>query len=84
MEILIPQKVDWQIMNLLNYRYMHKIQPLGVKFYLAKKMNHAKLLIIDGQEGLIGSQNMDLISFQINSEVGIFFREKKLLNSQRK
>ncbi len=78
-EILIPKNVDLEIMNTVNLRYMHKIHPLGVKFYLARKMNHAKLLIIDGEEGLIGSQNMDLISFQINSEVGIFFKEKKLL-----
>lgn len=78
-EILIPKTVDLEIMNMINLHYMQKIQPLGVRFYLAKKMNHAKLLIIDGEEGLIGSQNMDLISFQINSEVGIFFREKKLL-----
>ncbi len=42
-------------------------------------MNHAKLLIIDEKEGLIGSQNLDLLSFKLNTEVGIFFQEKKLL-----
>jgi cardiolipin synthase len=78
-EILIPKKVDLKIMDSINLRYMQKLYPLGVKFYLAKKMNHAKLLIIDGEEGLIGSQNMDLISFQFNSEAGIFFKEKQLL-----
>ena len=78
-EILIPKKVDWEIMNLLNYRYMRNLFPLGISFYLGNKMNHAKLLVIDGKEGLIGSQNIDLLSFQLNSEVGIFFQEKKLL-----
>ena len=78
-EILIPKKADLNIMNLLNYRYMRKLYPLGISFYLGNKMNHAKLLIIDGQEGLIGSQNLDLLSFQLNSEVGVFFQEKKLL-----
>jgi cardiolipin synthase len=78
-EVLIPKNVDLEIMDTINLRYMHKVHPLGVKFYLANKMNHAKLLIIDGEEGLIGSQNMDLASFQLNSEVGIFFKEKKLL-----
>lgn len=79
-EILIPKKVDLEIMNPINLHYMNKLSPLGVKFYLAKKMNHAKLLIIDEEEGLIGSQNVDLASFQLNSEVGIFFKEKSLLS----
>lgn len=78
-EILIPKNSDLEIMDTINLHYMNKLYPLGVKFYLAKKMNHAKLLIIDDEEGLIGSQNMDLVSFQLNSEVGIFFKEKKLL-----
>lgn len=78
-EILIPKKVDWRIMNLLNYRYMHSLHSLGINFYLSRTMNHSKLLVIDKAEGLIGSQNMDMFSFALNSEVGIFFREKNLL-----
>lgn len=78
-EVLLPKNSDLEIMNPINLHYMNKIYPSGVKFYLGRKMNHAKLLIIDQEEGLIGSQNIDLASFQLNSEVGIFFREKKLL-----
>lgn len=78
-EILIPKKGDHAFVNLLNYRYMYDLYALGVKFYLSKTMNHSKLLVIDGEEGLIGSQNMDLVSFGLNSEVGVFFREKNLL-----
>lgn len=78
-EIFIPREVDWRIMNRINHRYMYVMSGLGVKFYLAKNMNHAKLLIIDGEEGILGSQNVDLLSFGINSELGLFFRDKKLL-----
>ncbi|EKE24966.1 MAG: Cardiolipin synthase [uncultured bacterium] len=78
-EIFIPEKVDWKIMNLLNYRYMRGLHPMGIKFYLGNQMNHAKLLIIDDKEALIGSQNLDLLSFELNLEVGVFSREKKLL-----
>lgn len=78
-EILLPAKVDWRIMNKLNYHYMHELSALGVKFYLAPKMNHAKLLLIDGKAGLLGSQNVDLLSFNLNAEVGLFFKEPKLL-----
>lgn len=78
-EILIPQKSDLPLMDRVNYHYINKLHQLGIKFFLAKEMNHAKLLIIDGEEGLIGSQNIDPISFTINAEAGIFFKEKKLL-----
>lgn len=78
-EIFIPEKVDWKIMNLLNYRYMRALHPLGINFLLQNEMNHAKLLIIDQKEALIGSQNIDFLSFELNLEVGLFFREKKLI-----
>lgn len=78
-EILIPKKVDLNIMNLLNYRYMRGLHPLGIDFYLGNQMNHSKLLIIDEKEALIGSQNLDMLSFELNFEVGVFFEEKKLL-----
>lgn len=83
-EILIPKKSDLKIVDTFNYRYISNLHALGIKFYLMRKMNHSKLLIIDGEEGLIGSQNIDLLSFQINSEIGIFFQEKKLLEELRK
>lgn len=79
-EILIPKEVDWQIMNTINHHYMQKLAPLGIKFYLGRKMNHAKMLLIDNQEGLIGSSNIDLLSFKFNSEIGLFFQDKKLID----
>jgi len=78
-EILIPQKVDWKIMDLLNYRFMSNLHLLGIKFFISPTMNHSKLLIIDQKEALVGSQNIDLFSFSLNSEVGVFFSNKKLL-----
>lgn len=78
-EIILPEKVDWKISTSINYHYMCKLHELGIRFYLMKKMNHAKLLIIDNEEGLIGSQNVDFLSFQLNNEVGIFSKDKKLV-----
>jgi len=78
-EILIPKKVDWKIFTSLNFRYINKLHIMGIRFYLAKNMNHSKLLLIDDEEGLVGSQNIDPLSFEINYEAGIFFKEKGLL-----
>lgn len=78
-EIIIPEKVDWRIMNNINYRYMYELYKLGINFYLSKEMNHAKLLLVDDSLGIVGSQNMDVFSFNLNSELGLFFKDKKLL-----
>lgn len=78
-EIYVPNEVDIPIMNRVNLHYIDKIYSIGAKIFLAKEMNHAKIFIVDGNEGLIGSQNVDLASFRYNSEVGIFFTDKKLL-----
>jgi len=78
-EILIPNDTDIKPINKINYLNACRLAALGVKFYLMPMMNHAKILIIDGEEGLIGSQNVDILSFNINMEAGIFFRQKKLI-----
>jgi cardiolipin synthase len=78
-EILVPAEVDVPIMSRVNLRYIHVVSNLGVKFHMSKQMNHAKLLLIDDEEGMIGSQNIDLASFRYNNEVGIFFKEKRLV-----
>lgn len=79
-EILVPQKTDIAIANRISYYYIYKLRDLNIDFYLNKKMNHAKLLLIDDKEGLIGSQNIDPLSFEINTEAGLFFQNKKLIN----
>jgi len=41
-------------------------------------------MLIDDEEGVIGSQNMDVLSFNWNIEVGVFFRQKKLVADLQK
>ncbi len=42
-------------------------------------MNHSKALLIDNEIGLIGSQNIDHLSFKLNTEAGIFSRDRHLI-----
>lgn len=78
-EVIIPQRSDWAIMNRLNGYYADRLSRLGVAVYLSRNMNHAKLLLIDGTAGLVGSQNIDLLSFRLNAEAGIFFRDRQVV-----
>ncbi len=75
-EVLVPKKTDYFFLDRVNYFYMYKLTKLGIKFYLEPKMNHAKVMIIDSDQGMVGSNNLDFLSFEWNSEVGIFLKDK--------
>lgn len=83
-EMLIPNDTDIKLLNKVNYLNACRLSELGVKFYLSPTMNHAKIMLIDNEEGVIGSQNMDILSFNWNIEVGVFFRQKDLIDDLKK
>lgn len=76
--VLVPAHTDRWIMNRINYAYITQLHQAGIAFYLQRKMNHAKALLIDGAEGMVGSHNIDPLSFNHNLEAGIFFRDEKM------
>jgi len=80
-EILVSRAVYVPIISRLitrvNYFYIYKLSKLGVHFYIEPEMNHAKIMIIDNKEGIVGSQNLDFLSFDFNSEVGVFLKDLK-------
>ena len=80
-EIIMPQDTDYKVLNKINYIHTCRLSALGVKCYFLPVMNHAKLMLVDDEEGVIGSQNLDFLSFGINMEVGIFFRQKNIISS---
>lgn len=78
-EILVPKKTDHYFIDRINYFYMYKLSKLGINFYVESQMNHAKLMVIDGEGAIVGSHNLDYLSFELNSEVGIFLKNKKAI-----
>lgn len=83
-EILIPRDTDVKPLNKVNYLNSCRMSAFGVKFFIFPVMNHAKVMLIDDSEGVIGSQNMDILSFRWNIEAGMFFRQKKLVANLKK
>ncbi len=79
-EILMPKNADHFIYNRVNYFYIYKFSKLGIKFYMEENMNHAKAMIIDNKEAMVGSQNLDFLSFDLNSEVGVVFKDPKAVS----
>jgi cardiolipin synthase A/B len=78
-EIIIPKYTDIKYLDRINFINACRLSRIGVKFYLGREMNHAKLMLIDKKEAAIGSQNMDIFSFEFNYEVGVFSRQKDLV-----
>lgn len=78
-EIMLPEDTDIKFINRLNRAYALKVRNIGMKFYLQKTMNHAKILLVDDKVALIGSQNLDLISFNVNLESSISIRDKNVI-----
>ncbi len=78
-EIIIPKDTDVKSLNRINYLNACRLSTAGVKVYFASKMNHAKIMLIDEKEGLVGSQNLDILSFNTNIEAGVFFQQKDFI-----
>lgn len=78
-EILVPKVTNHYIVDRVNYFYIYKMSKLGVNFYLQPKMNHAKVLIVDEKEGMLGTNNLDFFSFEFNSEIGVFIKDEKAI-----
>jgi cardiolipin synthase len=74
-EVLVPKTTNHFWANRVGYFFMYRLSSLGVNFLLEPKMNHAKVMIIDGREGIVGSHNLDFLSFDLNSEVGVFLKD---------
>ena len=79
-EILMPEKTDIYFSNRVNLFYILKLSEVGAKFYLTKKMNHAKAMIIDSREAIVGSHNLDFLSFDFNDEIAVILKEKEAVS----
>lgn len=83
-ELLVPEATESRIIDSINRHYTMKAVDVGVKLYITNGTNHAKAVLIDDKEGLIGSANIDSLSFDRNSELGIFFTDETTVQSLAK
>jgi cardiolipin synthase len=74
-EVLVPRSTDAFIFDRVNYFYISRLSKMGVHFYILPEINHAKVMLIDSKEGIVGSQNLDFLSFDLNNEIGVFLKD---------
>lgn len=83
-DIIIPRETDIGFANRVNYQFAQKLFNMGVQIHLSKVMNHSKLLIVDRKECILGSQNIDPLSFRINMELGMFVQDESTVKKLTK
>jgi cardiolipin synthase len=81
-EIILPLATDNWIPNIANHVFAEELQD-ELTFFFVPDMNHAKVLIVDDEEGLVGSNNIDAQSFNLNLEASAVFRHRGMLADLR-
>lgn len=82
--VIVPERTDPSIGDIPNHYNADLLTPCGVHFFMQNQMNHAKALLVDDKEGMIGSQNIDAFSFDFNQEAGVFFTKKDMVKDLKK
>jgi len=71
--LIVPEKSDLKTVWLAGRSYFDDLMRAGVKISLYQPTNlHSKVLIIDDEVGVVGSSNVDIRSFFLNFELGVF------------
>lgn len=83
-EMILPRRTDHRLITKTNFFYISSLASTGIKFHIQNEMNHAKVLLVDGREGVVGSQNLDILSFDYGIEAGVCFREKEMVEDLKR
>ncbi len=82
-EVILPGAGDLKLLNLANSAFMELGARIGIKFFLFPEMIHAKALLVDDQEGMVGSNNIDAMSFDYNLETSVIFSDEHMVGDLR-
>ncbi|MBI5134232.1 MAG: phosphatidylserine/phosphatidylglycerophosphate/cardiolipin synthase family protein [Candidatus Taylorbacteria bacterium] len=82
-DIIMPEATDHAFVNGVNRSFASSFVHMGASCYFLRGMNHAKAMLVDDREGMIGSQNLDMFSFNMNMEAGVFFHESAMVGELR-
>ncbi|MBI3632872.1 MAG: phosphatidylserine/phosphatidylglycerophosphate/cardiolipin synthase family protein [Candidatus Vogelbacteria bacterium] len=78
-DVIVPADTDALFFNFVNHVFVSSLSKSGINFFMTKDMIHAKAFLVDDKVGLVGSNNIDALSFDINAEAGITFKNKEMV-----
>ena len=74
---------DWDILD--TFSSLRTLRRFGVKVRKQKNLRvHAKLLVVDGREALVGSMNIDRSAFDLRRELGVIIDEPEIVDRLRR
>jgi cardiolipin synthase len=77
--LIVSKVTDQELVRLAQRSYYAELMAAGVRIRLYReKLLHAKNIAIDDDVAIIGSSNVDIRSFVLNSEVTIVFYDKEV------
>ncbi|MFH1286635.1 MAG: phosphatidylserine/phosphatidylglycerophosphate/cardiolipin synthase family protein [Candidatus Magasanikbacteria bacterium] len=80
-DLLIPYRTDLRIATYLAYGLFSVLYKHGVSIHMSKNMMHGKGVIVDDDWAMVGSSNIDQISFYDNYEANVRVRNKKFVRN---
>ncbi len=82
-EVILPQSTDAWLLDLANKVFAGLGVRAGLRFFVVPEMIHAKALLVDDKEGMVGSNNIDARSFDYNVESSVSFRDEGMVKDLR-
>jgi cardiolipin synthase A/B len=75
--LIVPGTSDLRIVSLAGRSYFDEMMASGVRIHFYRRTNlHSKVLVVDDDVGVIGSPNVDMRSFFLNFELGVFLYDR--------
>ena len=79
--ILLPQKSNHLLADIVRGEYLREIQQAGGKIFLyTEGMIHAKALLIDNKSAVLGSANIDIRSLFLDYEIAMFIYSQNIIS----
>lgn len=82
-EVILPRQTDLRVLNIANYIFAALGAEAGLSFFFTTEMIHAKAMLVDDKEGMVGSNNIDARSFDYNAESGAAFQDERMVGDLR-
>jgi len=84
-KIIFPRIADHFTVYYASLSYLEQVMRLGAEVYFYDKQPgpsfiHSKVLLVDHEMASVGTANMDIRSFMINSEINAFIYDNKTVN----
>lgn len=70
--LVLPLHSNHKIADIARHHYLRQLHKAGVQIlFYTPRMLHAKLILVDGKIGLVGSANIDMRSLFVNFEIAL-------------